>query len=165
MFYIVIIVVFSSLIVDSIINSVADFIFDRIATFWGIALFVLFGGIYGAGQFFILKFVKQKTKDIRDRSLYLNLIHRVVTVVQYSFTAILLFVILQITITQQVLSYKLDFGLSDQLFAERGSVIVICRTHVQVVPVEQELHSHVIIRYFCCGSCRNCSLGNNRRRT
>ena len=68
MFYIILIVVISSLIIDSIINSVADFIFDRIATFWGVALFVLFGGIYGAGQFFILKFVKQKTKDIRDRS-------------------------------------------------------------------------------------------------
>ena len=101
MFYIVIIVVFSSLIVDSIINYVADFIFDRIATFWGIALFVLFGGIYAGGQFFILKFVKQRTKDIRDRSLYLNITHRVVTIVQYSLTAILLFVILQITIMQQ----------------------------------------------------------------
>ena len=165
MFYIVIIVVFSSLIVDSIINYVADFIFDRIATFWGIALFVLFGGIYAAGQFFILKFVKQKTKDIRDRSLYLNLIHRVVTLVQYSFTAILLFVILQMTITQQysltnlilvsAISYSLNVALL-LLFAER-----MFRWYRS----NRELHSHVIIRYFWCGSCRSCSLGNNRRRT
>jgi hypothetical protein len=71
--YIILSVVIFSLIIDSMINFVADFIFQRIATFWGVALFVLFAGIYGAGQFFILDFVKQRTKDIRARSSSLNI--------------------------------------------------------------------------------------------
>lgn len=80
------------------------------------------------GQYFILQYVKKKTREIRSKSSRLNTTHKVVTAVQYGLVAILVFVILELLIAKQyhlftliaaaVISYSLNVILLI-LFAER----------------------------------------------
>jgi signal transduction histidine kinase len=100
-FYIICSVVISALIVDSVLNTVADFIFEGLITFWGVALFIILASIYVLGQFFILQHLKSKSKDIRSKSSSLNAVHKVVTASQLFLSAILAYLILQILITQE----------------------------------------------------------------
>ena len=86
--------------------AVPDFLQDRIVSGSGIALFILIAASYVAGQYFILQFIKEKTKDIRSKSIQLNTTHRIVTVVQYTLIAIFVFVILEILITKQYHHYQ-----------------------------------------------------------
>jgi hypothetical protein len=90
-----------ALIIDTLIVSVPDFLQDRIVSSPGIALFIMIAASYVAGQYFILHFIKQKTKDIRSKSIQLNTTHLVVTAVQYTLIAIFGLVILEILITNQ----------------------------------------------------------------
>ena len=55
-----------ALMIDTLIGSIPDFIF-KIVLFLGLGspYSFLIGGIYVVGQYFILNFVKEKTKDIR----------------------------------------------------------------------------------------------------
>ena len=110
-----------ALIVDALIGAVPDFLQDRIVSSSGIAFFIFVAACYVVGQYFILQFVKERTIDIRAKSIQLNITHRVVTVVQYILVAIFIFVILEILVTQQyhlinlvaatVISYTLNVVL------------------------------------------------------
>src|SRR5918994_2825002 len=142
-FYIVLIAVISALIIDSLLNWVADFIYQNLVTFWGVTLFFLLASIYLLGQYFILRFVKSKSKDIRSKSPFLNLTYKAVTIVQLVLAAILMYSILQITITEQysvvhlilvtVVSYSLNavllLFLAARLFkwfrSHKNSIVVI----------------------------------------
>src|SRR5918995_2511642 len=81
-FYIIISVVISALIIDTLLNTVADFIFEGLVTFWGVTLFFIFASIYVLGQYIILQYLKSRTKDARSKSPFLNTTHNAVTVIQ-----------------------------------------------------------------------------------
>src|SRR5919109_1891081 len=100
-FYIALFAVISALVIDNLLNYVADFIYQNLVTFWGVTLFFLLSSVYLLGQYFILRFIKSKTKDVRSKSPFLNLTYKAVTIVQLLLAAILLYLILQITITEQ----------------------------------------------------------------
>ena len=72
-----------ALMIDTLIGSIPDFIQDSIVSGSGITLFILIGLSYVVGQYFILKFVRDKTKEIRSKSSQLNTTHKIVTAVQY----------------------------------------------------------------------------------
>jgi nitrogen-specific signal transduction histidine kinase len=132
-----------ALLIDTLIGNVPDFLQDRIVSGPGIALFVMIAASYVAGQYFILQFIKQKTKDIRSKSIQLNTTHRIVTAVQYTLIAIFVFVILEILITNQyhitsliaatLISYALNVVLlilfAKRLFqwyrSNRNSIVII----------------------------------------
>ena len=97
----------AALIVDTIINNVADFITSSIVSNFGIVLFILISLAYGVSQYFILEIVKLKLEEVRMKSRYLNLMHRVVTTVQYFLTAIIIFVVLQILLSAQYYGWML----------------------------------------------------------
>ena len=127
-FYIMLIAVISALIIDSLLNWVADFIYQNLVTFWGVTLFFLLASVYLIGQYFILRFIKSKSKDSRSKSPFLNLTYKAVTIVQLVLAANLLYSMLQITITEQysvvhlilatVVSYSLNAAIL-LLFAAR----------------------------------------------
>src|SRR5919108_3233155 len=100
-FYIVLFAVISALIIDTLLNTVADFIYENLVTLWGVTLFFLLASVYLLGQYYILRFIKSKSKDIRSKSPSINLTYKAVTIVQLVLAAILLYLILQITITEQ----------------------------------------------------------------
>ena len=90
-----------ALIIDAVISTVPDFLQDQIATTPGMILFIITGCAYVAGQYFILQFIKEKTKEIRSKFRYLNFVHRMVTVIQYSLVAIFVFIVLEMLIGWQ----------------------------------------------------------------
>src|SRR5687768_740078 len=98
--------------VDSQIAIVADFIPDRIATGWGMALFITVAAIFAAGQYFIVGYVKQRNKEIRASVLYHNVVYVIATIAQYVLIAIIAFVIIQMLLTSQYNSVLLSAALS-----------------------------------------------------
>jgi signal transduction histidine kinase len=117
-----------ALMIDTLFGAIPDFIQDRIISGPGIALFILIAGAYIIGQFFILKFVKERTKEIRARSSLLQTTHKIVTWAQYVLVAVFVSVVLEILLTRQyhlgnliaatVISYGLNVFLLG-LFATR----------------------------------------------
>ena len=117
-----------ALMIDTLFGAIPDFIQDRIISGPGIALFILITAAYIIGQFFILKFVKERTKEIRAKSSLLQTTHKIVTWAQYVLVAIFVSVVLEILVTRQyhlvnliaatVISYGLNVFLLG-LFATR----------------------------------------------
>lgn len=87
------------LVIDTMINNVVDFISKQLVSNLGILLFSIITAVSAAGQYLILSYVKQKSKEIIAKSVSLQIIHTVVTIVQYSLTAMIVFIILDILLT------------------------------------------------------------------
>ena len=51
--------------IDTLIGAVPDFLQDRIVSGSGITLFILIAAAYVVGQYFILQFIKEKTKGYK----------------------------------------------------------------------------------------------------
>ena len=105
-------VVVITLLVDSQIGYIADFISERLATNEGIALFIGIAVVFAAGGILILQYVKTKTKESHARALHLRAIHIGVTIAQYVLIAIIAFVIAQILLTAQYNTVTLAIALS-----------------------------------------------------
>jgi hypothetical protein len=116
------------LIVDTMINQVADFLVPQITSDFGIASFIVIVILSAIGQYFLLEFIKRKTSEIRARAIYLKILHYAVTIVQYALLGILAFMLFEILVMSQypvsilitatVLSYTLNAILMG-LFAYR----------------------------------------------
>lgn len=89
-------VILAVLIVDISINNVIGAGSIEFPTGQGIVVFTILGAIYLIGQYFVLGFLNQKSKNIAYKSSYVSLLHKVMTVVQFVFVAFLLFIVLQI---------------------------------------------------------------------
>jgi hypothetical protein len=106
-----------TIILDSEIGVVADFIPSQLSSSWGIATFIGITIIFAGTQYFILAYVKQTNKKIRARALHLDLTHIVVSIAQYILAGLLAFVILQILLIQEYnlatlyASYAISYGL------------------------------------------------------
>jgi len=96
-----------ALVVDAMISNIADFINQFIVSSSGATLFIIIVCIYFFGQYFILEFVKRKSKEIRSQTSHLKFMHKIVTIVQYSLTAIILLVILQMGLTSHYYTFML----------------------------------------------------------
>ncbi|MDQ3839692.1 MAG: ATP-binding protein, partial [Thermoproteota archaeon] len=117
-----------ALIIDAIVSTVPDFIQDQITSLPGVTLFILIGCAFVLGQYFVLQFIKEKTKEVRSKSRYLNVVHKVVEAVQLTLAAIFAFVIFEMLFTGlyhlmnllvvTALSYTLNIIIMI-LFAER----------------------------------------------
>src|SRR6476646_9134461 len=89
-------------VLDSKISVVADFISHQISSSWGVAIFICFAIIFIVGQIFILDYVKQINKGTsRAKEFQWSITHIIVTIAQFILAAIVVFVILQVLITQQ----------------------------------------------------------------
>jgi hypothetical protein len=105
-------IVIITLLVDSQIGYIADFIPESIVTNEGIALFIGIAVIFAIGGILILEYVKAKSKESRARALYLHIAHIGVTIAQYVLIAIIAFVIAQILATAQYNTVMLAVALS-----------------------------------------------------
>lgn len=111
------------LVSDTMINQVSDFLVPQLISDFGIVLFCIFGVIAGICQYFILDYVKRKIIYQYSKSPSTRLLHRIVSIIQYSLFAIILFLILQILFSSSYSSYLLvtltsvSYGLSITLMA------------------------------------------------
>ena len=113
------IVVITTITIDSQIGYIADFIPEQVSSDAGVATFILMAVIFAVTQYFILGYVKQTNKENRSgaRVLHLGLTHSIVSIAQFVLVGILAFVIVQIIILQQYniltiyVTYVISFGL------------------------------------------------------
>lgn len=99
--YLVMYLLISALVADAVIVSVSDFLQDQIASPAGTVLFISTGFIFIMGQYVILQYIKRKTRDVRSKFHYLDTLHKIVTVIQYSLCGIFIFVILEMLVGSQ----------------------------------------------------------------
>jgi signal transduction histidine kinase len=95
-FFVIISIVVSSLIIDISLSNISDLI--SVSTDWGFSAFITIAIVYAVGQYLILEFVKQKSKKIRMKSQHINKLSTLITIVQYILTATIVFVTLQIIV-------------------------------------------------------------------
>jgi signal transduction histidine kinase len=95
-FFVIISIVVSSLIIDISLSNISDLI--SVSTDWGFSVFIAIAIVYAVGQYLILEFVKQKSKKIRIKSQHINKLSTLITIVQYILTATIVFVTLQIIV-------------------------------------------------------------------
>ncbi len=100
-FTVVIIVVFA-LIVDTSLIKTSILTTSQTGSSQRVEYFIVIISITLAGQYLILGFVKNKSKEIRrKKELRFSAIFKIVTIVQHSLTAILVSIILQLVLTSQ----------------------------------------------------------------
>jgi hypothetical protein len=99
--FVIFCIVLAFLIPDIMINYVSDFIVPILISNWSIFFFVVICTVYSVGQYFILRFVKENSQEIRARDKSLSSIHMVVTVAQYLLVALMIYVIFEILLTNK----------------------------------------------------------------
>ena len=67
-FLIVIAVVIFTLVTDTMINQVSDFLAPQLVSNFGVALFVLFAIIFGITQYVVLRYTKKKIAYMYSRA-------------------------------------------------------------------------------------------------
>jgi hypothetical protein len=93
-------VVIITILIDSEIGLVADFIPELVSSSTGVAGFIGIAIIFAITQYFILAYIKQTNKETQARALNLDLTYWIVSIAQYVLVGILAFVIFQIMIAQ-----------------------------------------------------------------
>jgi hypothetical protein len=110
-------VVVITLLVDSQIGYIADFIPEQLSSSTGVAGSIGIAIIFAITQYFILVYIKQSNSETQARALNLDLTYWIVSIAQYVLAGILAFVILQIIIEQQYsivtlyASHVISYGL------------------------------------------------------
>jgi hypothetical protein len=114
---ILMVVVVITILVDSEIGVIADFIPEQLASRLGVAAFIAIAIIFAITQYFILTYIKQSNKENRAKALHLGITHSIVSIAQYILVGILAIVIFQIIMTQQYsivtlyVSHAISYGL------------------------------------------------------
>jgi hypothetical protein len=112
----------SSLIIDISLSNISDI--TSVSTSWGFAAFIGIAVIYAIGQYLILRFVKQKSKRIRLRLPHFNKLGTIITAIQYSLTAIIIFTIIQMLVNSYYSTFLLPLS-SSMSYALAAIVIAI----------------------------------------
>lgn len=95
-------IIFASVMLELSLIKIYSISVNELISNTGITFFVAIGIVYVIGQYLLLKFVKGFTNKRRmAKELHLNQARRSVTVGQYTLTAILVFVILQMVLTSR----------------------------------------------------------------
>jgi hypothetical protein len=150
--FVIICTIVITLIFDTSIAKLYRFIYGQVFSAsnieqsikWNIAAFIAIAIVYAIGQYFVLGFVNSKSKVIMGtKHAHLNVIHKLVSIAQYALVALIVFIILQMTITSSyfvvILSTAIEISytlsiiilafLAQQFFSwfksDRNSVVLL----------------------------------------
>jgi nitrogen-specific signal transduction histidine kinase len=121
--FLIFFLVATALVIDISISNVADMISKQATSVWGISLFIAISAIYAIGQYYILETVKAKTRISKIRAPFFSTLEMMVTIVQYTLTAIMVIVVLQIVVISHyhtnllTLATSASYGLAVFLMA------------------------------------------------
>lgn len=101
-----------TLIIESQIGYIADFIPEQLSSSQGIAGFIGVWIVFTVTQYYILVFVKFNNRGSTSRVSFVCNVHNAVTVTQYLLAGMIAFVILQILLTQKYDTIMLSVVLS-----------------------------------------------------
>ena len=90
-----------TILVDSEIGVIADFIPEQLSSSVGLATFIGIAIIFAVTQHFILSYIKQSNKEAQPKAFNLDLAFWIVSIAQYILVVILAYFILQIIIATQ----------------------------------------------------------------
>lgn len=107
-FSIVVSIIVAILAVDVSLSSITSI--TSMAYIWGVAAFTITVVTYGIGQYFILQFVKAKSKNVRVNSAFFRILTSTVLIVQYIITAIFGLLVLQILLNWYYSTVILNLG-------------------------------------------------------
>ena len=116
-FLLLMIIVNITVLIDSQIGYVADFIPNQLSSIWGISAFFSLVIIFTISQYFILAFLKELQKENKNRVYHIDVIYIIVSISQYILAGLLFFVLLQILTSQQYslitqyVSHTISYGL------------------------------------------------------
>jgi hypothetical protein len=111
------VVVIITILIDSEIGYIADFIPEQLSSSTGLAAFIGIAIVFAVTQYFILSYIKQSNKETQARALNLDLTYSIISIAQFVLVGILAFIILQIIIAQQYsimtlyASHVISYGL------------------------------------------------------
>jgi hypothetical protein len=114
---ILMVVVIITILIDSEIGYIADFIPEQLSSSTGLAAFIGIAIVFAVTQYFILSYIKQSNKETQARALNLDLTYSIASIAQFVLVGILAFIILQIIIAQQYsimtlyASHVISYGL------------------------------------------------------
>jgi hypothetical protein len=114
---ILMVVVIITILIDSEIGYIADFIPEQLSSSTGLAAFIGIAIVFGVTRYFILSYIKQSNKETQARALNLDLTYSIASIAQFVLVGILAFIILQIIIAQQYsimtlyASHVISYGL------------------------------------------------------
>jgi hypothetical protein len=100
-FLILMIIVIITIMIDSEIGIVADFIPKQISSIWGVGAFVGMAIIFVVSQYFILSYLKQINKENKTKVRHIDVTYIIVSIAQCVLAGILAFIILQMLTSQQ----------------------------------------------------------------
>jgi hypothetical protein len=116
-------IVIGALVTDMIISSFIDVLGNFGSLTWRVVPFVIiYTIIYGVGQYLLLGFVKQVSRDLRSKKRDIDIMYRIVVIIQYVVSAILLVIILQIILS--AFSYNHHYSI----------YLIIAATIVSYIP-------------------------------
>jgi hypothetical protein len=106
--FLVICIIMIALLYDTLLIKLYRFIYGLVfsetnieeSTKRNIVTFTVIAIIYGVGQYFVLRYLNYKNKEIKiTQRLHINLIHNAIVILQFILVALLGFIILQMVIT------------------------------------------------------------------
>lgn len=92
-------ILIAALALDYSLGSAATV--TSLASIMGVDMFYVIVAIFAISQYFILQYVKQKSKETKGQSTYFQFLNKAVTLVQYVLIAFIILVALQIGITSK----------------------------------------------------------------
>jgi hypothetical protein len=96
--FIIFCILIGFLCIDTVINSVIDFLAPNLVSRWTLVLFVTIAIVYGLGSYSLLRFIHEKTKEVRRKTQYLKNVHTMVILAQLVLSAILVIVLAQVVL-------------------------------------------------------------------
>ena len=114
-----------ALLLDVSFGKISDLLGKQYYLNWGIIAFIAISVVSILGQYLILAFIKQNSKELRNKAvtLHLKTIHNTVRIAQYILTLLFLILIYQITITSHynvfllAASVTISYGLAAVVLA------------------------------------------------
>jgi hypothetical protein len=106
-FAIVLSIVITMLITDTMINQVSDFLAPQLVSNFGISLFTSFVIIFGISQYFILSYTRKKLRYHHTASLSTKIMDNAIVVVQISLLLINLVILVQILFLSRYYTFLL----------------------------------------------------------
>lgn len=106
--FLVICIIMIAILYDTLLIKLYRFIYGLVfseanieeSTKQNIATFTIIAVIYGVGQYFVLRYLSYKNKEIKiTQRLHVNLIHKAVVILQFTLVALLGLIISQMVIT------------------------------------------------------------------
>ena len=132
------------LLIDMILSIFFPILKEQLSSAWGVILFIVITCLYGIAQHFILKFVKNKTKDLRKRLPYMNTIQVSVTLVQYMSIGIFALIAGQIVLVSH---YLVSESVAVSAVTYLLAVILLCLFTSQFITWYRTNRNRMILLY------------------